>query len=331
MNGRPPKVGVIGAGPWGRNLIRNAAQMGMLAAVCDPNPRALEAISKEYPGVAVHSDLAGILRVDADGMIVAAPAALHAEAALAAIMHGKHVFVEKPLALNERDAGKIVEAAGRRGVQVMVGHLLLYHPAVEKMLDIARANGIGRLRHLRARRWGYGRVRSHENVWWSFAPHDVAVMLALFGDFPQRASQSRATYLQRGISDFTYTDFVFQEDRSAHLEAGWLDVEKQSRIDVFGERGVLSFVDSPQGGSLTLTPTEQHHAAGGEVILDRGKPLPIPFDLREPLSIELDAFRRAMLFGETTRSTGVQGVQVVRALAMAERDALEPADLEVVA
>jgi UDP-2-acetamido-3-amino-2,3-dideoxy-glucuronate N-acetyltransferase len=328
---RAPKVGVVGAGAWGMNLVRNAAEMGILAAVCDSDLRPLEIIRTRYPDVALYCDVRSIVRSQLDGLIIAAPAVLHAEVALAAIHNGKHVFIEKPLALNERDAHRIVDAAREQGVEVMVGHLLLYHPGVRKLLELVAQDAIGTLRHMRSRRWSHGRLRACENVWWSFAPHDVAVMLALFDAFPERAVQSQHGYVQPGICDFVYTDYTFADGRSAHLEAGWLDTDKQGRIDVFGDRGVLSFTDSRKGASLTLTASEEHLGVSGQFELARGASVPVPFDVREPLRNELDSFCRAMRFGESTLSDGARGLDVVRALAMAEKPSIDPFRLEVFA
>ncbi len=324
MRKRPFRIGVVGAGAWGMNLIRNAADMGILSAVCDANPRALEVIRVNHPGVTLHCDVRSIARAQLDGIIVAAPAQLHAEIALLAIKNGKHVFVEKPLALNERDATAVVAAAEENHVVAMVGHVLLYHPAVRKILELVAGGAIGELRHMRARRWSYGRLREHENVWWSFAPHDVAVMLQLFGSFPERATQAQHSYLRQGACDFVYTDYVFSGGRSAHLEAGWLDTDKQARIDLFGDRGVISFIDSRQSATLTLTPSEEQLGVRGNVDLVRGITEQVPFGAQEPLRLELAAFCEAISSGEMPLANAAHGLDVVRALAMAEEASEEP-------
>jgi predicted dehydrogenase len=174
-------------------------------------------------------------------------------------------------------------------------------------------------------------LRSHENVWWSFAPHDISVMLALFDEFPERAVQAQHSYVRPGICDFVYADYHFADGRSAHVEAGWLDTAKQARIDVFGDRGIISLTDSREGASLTLTPSEEQPGARNQIDLVKGIPQQITFGAHEPLRVELAAFCDAIVQGESMFSNGAHGIAVVRALAMAEEAAIDPFRLAALA
>ena len=315
---RISRVGVIGAGYWGANLIRNCRALGVLAAVCDGDLRALDRVRCTYPGTALFVDVDAMLaHAKLDAVVIASPANTHASIALRCIAAGKHVFVEKPLALTVDDARRVVEAAEACGLTLFVGHVLLYHPGVRALLDAVNEGKIGRVRHVRSRRLGWGRLRAHENVWWSFAPHDCALMIEIMKDAPLSASGELSAFVRPGLADFAYGDFAFTDGRSAHIEVSWLDPHKSSRIDVFGSEGTLTFTDAPEGATLTLVPCGDRLNAQGEPELWRGEAVNIPFLAGEPLRFELEAFRRAVCAAhERVPTDGREGLEVVRALAM---------------
>ncbi|MBV8244593.1 MAG: Gfo/Idh/MocA family oxidoreductase, partial [Candidatus Eremiobacteraeota bacterium] len=249
-----PSLGLIGAGYWGSNLLRNAAAMGCLRAVCDRSEEIRARVRAQFPALEVYAEVECLLDSEIDAVVIAAPAQEHAELAIRALERGKHVFVEKPLALSLSDGRAIVESGKHRGLIVFVGHLLLYHPAIRELLRAVRDGAIGEVRHLRARRVSLGKVRSHEDVWWSFAPHDVAVMLEILAEEPVSARGALSSFTQPPLADFAYADFAFPRGKTAHLEVSWLDPQKNQRLDVFGSRGVLTFEDARTGSALTLTP-----------------------------------------------------------------------------
>jgi len=318
MMRRMPRVGVVGAGYWGANLIRNCRQLGVLAAVCDLDLRALDRVRSAYPGTGLYCDPQAMLEHGKlDAVVIAAPAPVHAPLALAAIAAGKHVFVEKPLALSVQDAERVVKAAERAGVTLFVGHVLLYHPAVRALLQCVRDGRIGRVRHLRSRRLSWGRLRAHENVWWSFAPHDCALMVEIMKDVPVEASGRISAYVRPHLGDFAYADFAFADGRTAHIEVSWLDPDKSSRIDVFGSEGTLTFIDAREGATLTLTSCGDRLNTRGEPELWRGETSAIALPDGEPLRLELEAFCRAIRGAhEHIPTDGREGLEVVRALAM---------------
>lgn len=317
---RMPRIGVIGAGYWGANLIRNCHQLGVLAAVCDTELRALDEVRSKFPGTGLFCDAQAMFEhAKLDAVVIAAPAPAHAKLALAAIAAGKHVFVEKPLALSVSDAQQVVDAADAAGLTLFVGHVLLYHPAVRALLECVNDGRIGRVRHLRSRRLSWGRLRAHENVWWSFAPHDCALMIAIMKDAPVKATGWLSAYVRPGLGDFAYADFAFADGRSAHIEVSWLDPDKSSRIDVFGSEGTLTFVDAREGPTLTLTACGDRLNARGEPELWRGETTKIELPGGEPLRLELEAFCRAIRGArEHIPTDGHEGLEVVRALAMVD-------------
>jgi UDP-2-acetamido-3-amino-2,3-dideoxy-glucuronate N-acetyltransferase len=312
----PVRVGVAGAGPWGGNVIRACAELGVLAAVCDPDAGRLARAGDGRTAVFLTRDFDALLRA-VDAVAIAAPAASHAELALRAIGAGKHVLVEKPLAMDVADAQRVADAAEHAGVRAVVGHVLLYHPAVRMLLDAVATGAIGRIVHVRARRLNLGRVRAHENVWWSFAPHDVALILALMRSSPTRVAGVAHAVRGVPVADFAYADLTFADERSAHISVSWLDPRRESRLDVFGTSGVLTFEDSRAGARLVRRP------CGVSASLETwaGDEESIAFDAGAPLELEIEAFVRAARDGTATPTDARLGVEVVRVLEMVERSA----------
>lgn len=310
------RVGVAGAGKWGMNVVRTCAKLGVLAAVCDADLHPLETVRSKYEGVRVYCDYPTMLKLaNLDAVIVSAPAPAHAEMALTAIAAGLPVLVEKPLALNVADAQRVVDAADAAGVTLAAGHVLLYHPHVALMLAAIAEGRIGEVRHFRSRRVSWGRLRAHEDVWWSFAPHDIAVMLEVMGEEPSDVIWASSAYVRPRVADVAYADFTFSYGRSAHVEVTWIDPEKGSRFDVFGSHGTLTFTDGAGGPRLSLTPCGDRLDTRGEPELWRGETLVLDAPAAEPLAAEIEAFCRAVRGGPRPPTHGAEGLAVVRTLA----------------
>ncbi|MBY0421835.1 MAG: Gfo/Idh/MocA family oxidoreductase, partial [Parvularculaceae bacterium] len=243
MTGEGPKVAVLGCGYWGKNLARNFAELGALAAVSDPHAEtaAREAEKNGVPARTTEAILADPAIV---GVATAAPAELHAEIALKALAAGKHVFVEKPLALTLADGEAMVRAAEKAGRLLMVGHLLQYHPAFEALLATVRRGDIGAFRYAYSHRLSLGKLRVEENVLWSFAPHDVSMLLALFGGRPETVEGRGGAFVTGGVEDEYRVDMTFAGGGRAHIFASWLHPFKEHRLVVVGERGMIAFEDS---------------------------------------------------------------------------------------
>jgi UDP-2-acetamido-3-amino-2,3-dideoxy-glucuronate N-acetyltransferase len=310
------KLAVIGAGYWGSNLIRVAHELGVLESVCDANEAALATVAEQYPEVGLEFEISSVLKRDIDAVMIAAPATVHAELALEAIVAGKHVFVEKPLAMSAEDAAVVVRAARAGGRVLFVGHLLLYHPAVQRVVGLIREGAIGTVRHVRSRRLSWGKLRAHENVWWSFAPHDIAVVLEIFEAFPETVRGCLSGFVRPQIADFAYADLQFTGGRSAHIETSWLDPDKSARLDVFGSKGVLRMIDSRDGAHVTLTPGGDRPDAMGHPELVREAAREIDFTPAEPLAAEMRAFIDAVENGTHPITDGDEGLRVVQVLSM---------------
>jgi len=310
------KIGVVGAGRWGANILRACEQLGVLESICDANEAALAQAAMLYPDAGLAFDLDAMLEREIDGVAIAAPPVVHAELAQRAIAAGKHVFVEKPLAMSADDAAMVVRAARERGVTLFVGHLLFYHAGVARMLGLIREGAIGEIRHVRSRRLSWGTLRASENVWWSFAPHDVSLVLEIFDEPPLSVDGALSGFVRPHVADFAYADLRFTQGRSAHIEVSWLDPDKSSRIDVFGSDGVLRLIDAREGASLTLTPCGARYDELDRPALWNAEPQSVAFTPSEPLVDELRAFIDAVTTGRQPLTDGEAGLRVVRVLGM---------------
>lgn len=312
------RLGVLGGGYWGQNLIRTCADLEVLDAVCDTDEGVRAALLAAYPTVSVHDDPARLFDEQLDGILIATPAETHAPLALAALERGFHVFVEKPMALDIPEAERMVEAAARAGRQLFVGHLLLYHPAVRKMRALIAEQLIGRVWHVRSRRLSLGKLRQRESVWWSFAPHDVALILSLMGEEPKSATASQTGWLSSRLPDTAYADFHFSDRRTAHVEVSWLDPSKTARLDVFGTDGVVTFEDFRVGQRLTVSLCGARRDERDALRTWRGETYEVPVEPSEPLREEILAFLTSIVFGIPAESDGKEGLAVLRALRLAD-------------
>jgi len=312
------RLGVIGGGYWGQNIVRTCAELDVLAAVCDSDEQVLARALREHPHTMVFDDLDRMLQEPLDGVMIATPAETHVDFAVRALAKHKHVFVEKPMALSLEEGRRMAAAAEAAGRQLFVGHLLLYHPAVRKIHALLSDNVIGRVWHLRSRRLSLGRLRQRETVWWSFAPHDVALILSLMGEEPESVTASQAGWLSSRIPDVAYADFHFSKGRTAHVEVSWLDPHKSSRLDIFGTNGVITFEDLRSDYRLSVCHGGSRPDERGLLRIWRGEAYEVPVEPSEPLREEIVAFLTSVRFGIPAESDAQEGLAVMRALAMAD-------------
>ena len=323
----PPrlKIGVVGAGAWGRNHVRTVAGLAdaELAAVCDIDPKTREKLGRQYPGTLVTGDVAALLGA-VDAVIVASPAATHATVALQAIDAGKPVLVEKPFALNVRDAEEVARRGAKRGVPVLAGHLLVYHPAVERLRAMVQAGELGRVFYLYGLRVNLGQVRKDENALWSFGPHDVSVALYLLGEQPVRVAAHGKSYLQPAIEDVVFLTMEFASGVLAHVQLSWLDPHKERKLTVVGAKKMVVFDDMEPREKLRIydkgVDRPPEYGSFGESLAIREGDIFIPrISTVEPLAAELAHFVRAARGLEPPRATAEDGVRVVRVLEAASR------------
>lgn len=323
------KVAVIGAGSWGRNHVRTLAALPEveLVAVCDLRDDRREAIRRQYPGVTVTGRSADALGL-ADAVVVATPSGSHAHLVQEALDHRLPVLVEKPFALSVRDAEALAELADRQQVPVVVGHLLLFHPAIERLKAMMDGGDLGDVYYLSSRRINRGPIQPDENVLWSFGPHDVSVALYLLNQVPTRVMAQGRSFRQPGIEDVVFMVMDFAWGPMAQVQMSWLDPHKERRLTVVGSHRMVVFDDMQVREKLKIydkgiqRPPE--YASYGESLAIREGDISIPRVAPvEPLSVELRHFIDVARGSETPRSDGADGVRVVRVLEAATRSLAE--------
>lgn len=320
------RLAVIGAGAWGLNHIRAIISDPSceLVAVADPDPGALALVPALAPQVQTSTDpdlVLGDPRVD--GVVIASPAGTHAALALAALRHGKHVLVEKPLAMTTHDAVAVARLAREQGRTGMVGHLMLYHPAVTRLRELLRSGALGTLHYLHSTRVNLGRVRSDENALWSFGPHDLSMIDYLLERSPVSVSASGQRVLQAGVEDVVFLTMRYATGEMAHVHLSWLSPRKERRLTLVCSQKMVEFDDV---------------ASDKLRIYDKGYDRPPPFtdyaqyltlrdgdvhipqlSMQEPLRLQLAEFLRCIRTGQQPTADLEGGVRVTRILEAAQR------------
>jgi predicted dehydrogenase len=254
------RVAAIGVGYWGKNLVRNFAELGSLAALADPDRDAAAALAGKYRVPVL--DWQAVLNDSAiDGVAIAAPAGLHARLAQEALLAGKHVFVEKPLALAVNEAEALTRLAERQDRRLMVGHLLQYHPAFTALRDLVREGALGRLQYIYSNRLNLGKVRREEDILWSFAPHDISMILSLIGQEPVRVTAEGGYYLHNAIADVTTTHLAFAGgDGRTSTSPGCIPSRSRSSWSSATREWRCSMTPSPGRRSCCSIPTASNGA-----------------------------------------------------------------------
>lgn len=318
-----PKVAIVGCGHWGRNLVRNFHALNALEAVCDASPLTAKALAAQY-GVQALSFEDALNSPSIAAIVIAAPAELHFRFCHAALSAGKHVFVEKPLALDVREALQLCELAAVKGKQLMVGHLLQYHPAFLKLKDIVHEGRLGRLHYIYSNRLNLGKVRREENILWSFAPHDISMILSLVGEEPDRVQATGASYLHSKIADVTTTHLSFSSGVNAHIFVSWLHPFKEQKLVVVGSDGMAVFDDSQPWESKLLVYPHRIEWIDGAPRPSKAEAVPILVQAEEPLNLECAHFLECVSGNSKPRTDGHEGVAVLRVLSAAQASLDKP-------
>lgn len=313
------KIAVVGAGYWGKNLVRNFSELGVLVAVCDSDPDVLRSIHEQYPQIKTCTNFTDVLRdKHIDAVALATPAVSHYQLARLAIEHDKDVFVEKPLALSLQEAKSLSELVESRKAILMVDHLLQYHPAFIKLKEMVDAGRLGKLQYLYSNRLNIGRLRTEENILWSFAPHDISVILALVGKFPQKIKVFGEAYLQDHIFDTTMTDLDFGDKLKAHIYVSWLHPFKEQKLVVIGNYGMAVFNDSSPDEKLTFYPHKIEWIKQKPVASKAQKEV-IPLERYEPLQEACRHFLKCVTERKKPRTDAREALDVLKILHEAQR------------
>ncbi len=315
-------LALVGGGYWGKNLARNFHALGVLHTICDLSPAALAAYGSEYDGVRKEAQL-DKLWVDPaiKKVAVAAPAATHYAIAKAALNAGKDVFVEKPLCLDEAEAEELRRLAEAGQRILMVGHLLQYHPCVQRLQSLVAEGVLGRLHYVTSNRLNLGKIRREENALWSFAPHDLSVILSLVGDqLPDQVQCVGGSYLTSGVADTTLTSLRFPSGLRAHVYVSWLNPFKEQKLTVVGSGGMAVFDDTKPWAQKLLLHRDYLTWTGGRTPMPSksgGEAVEVPE--AEPLREECLHFLRSCQDRSRPRTDAAEGLRVLRVLHMAQR------------
>jgi len=308
MTANDVRVGVLGAGRWGRNLVRTLHELGALAAVADPQVTIREEVSAKYPRIAGYPVASDLLESDVDAVVVATPAFTHADLAIQALRAGKHVFVEKPFTLTVDDAERVVKEAQAADRVLMVGHLLLYQPAVLWLREFLANGRIGWVASLYQDRLNLGTVRTVENSLWSLGVHDVAAILYLVGREPVRTATWGQAIIRPSVQDDMHLHMQFPDGAEAHIHASWLWPERRRRLTVVGTEAMVVLDEA--GQSVQLHRRRVNANLG---VQDDGSEVLFSGD-SEPLRHEMEHFLQCVRTGARPRSDGASAVGVVRVL-----------------
>ncbi|MEA1934995.1 MAG: Gfo/Idh/MocA family oxidoreductase, partial [Thermodesulfobacteriota bacterium] len=238
------KICVVGAGRWGKNHIKTLLGLDCLAGIVEANTDMRAEFKEKYPDVRTFASIRDAINEDFDGFTVATPAETHFEIAEFIISHNKHVLVEKPLTLKAKDSRRLKEFAEENGVNLMVGHLLLFHPAIRKIKELIEKGKIGKLQYIYSNRLNLGTVRTEENILWSFAPHDISIFQYFIGSPPIEVVSRGGAFLQPHIHDSSMTVLTYPDNIVGHIFVNWLHPFKEHRMVVVGSKGMLSYEDS---------------------------------------------------------------------------------------
>ncbi|NQT83392.1 Gfo/Idh/MocA family oxidoreductase [bacterium] len=306
-------IAVIGMGYWGKNLVRVFDELGALRAVSDVNPAREAVVSQKYPEVRFCSLLEDVLSdEEIDGIVIATPASTHAELARRGLEAGKNVFVEKPLALSVEEGEELVSLADQSEKVLMVGHLLQYHPAVLKLKELICQGELGRIQYVYSNRLNMGKIRTEENILWSFAPHDISVIVELLEEEPKEVRSHGGSYLSSDVADVTVSDFVFPSGVRGHIFVSWLHPFKEQRLVVVGSKKMAVFEDTAEN-KLTLYPHKVEWINRSPTAV-KGEGKVVPIEMREPLKVECEHFLGRIESHQPPRTDGREGLKVLRIL-----------------
>jgi UDP-2-acetamido-3-amino-2,3-dideoxy-glucuronate N-acetyltransferase len=307
-------VAVIGGGYWGKNLIRNFHALGALRIICENNSEVMKGLSESYPNVERTDSFESILKNPSiQAVAVASPAEMHYAMAKACLIAGKDVFVEKPLALKGEEGVELHELAGRQARILMVGHLLQYHPAVIRLKQLIADGELGRIQYIYSNRLNLGKIRREENILWSFAPHDISVILSLVGEMPDQVITVGANYLHKKVADVTLSNLSFGSGIKAHVFVSWLHPYKEQRLVVVGDRKMALFDDVEPKDKLLLYPHKiewKNHVP----VPDKKEAEKISLEKKEPLKEECLHFLECVARRSKPKTDGEEGIRVLRVL-----------------
>ncbi len=316
MSGNDRNIAVIGTGYWGKNLVRNFAELGALRLICDANEQILSDLQTKFNVEGVTNFAEVLANTDTQGVVIATPAVTHHDLVIQALAAGKDVFVEKPLALNLQGAVNIKSTVNKYNRILMVGHLLEYHPALIKLRQMVKEGTIGEIQYMYSNRLSFGKIRTEENVLWSFAPHDICMILGFMENLPNSVQAFGSANVTE-VEDFSIINLEFNDNKKAHIFTSWLHPFKEHRLVVVGDAGTLVFDDVSQDAKLVLYDQEIK-ISDGIPILAKKSQTTIAIEQNEPLKLECQHFLDCIQTRETPITDVENGINVLTVLQAAQ-------------
>ncbi|MGV3531332.1 MAG: Gfo/Idh/MocA family protein [Chthoniobacteraceae bacterium] len=320
---QPISVGVVGCGYWGPNLIRNFHRLSgcKVRAMCDASEARLKHLSSLYPGVETFTEYEEFLKCsDLDSVIVAVPVRFHFPLAKAALLAGKHVFIEKPMAASSAECEELIEIAQRKGLVLMVGHTFLYSAPVKKIAEIIQAGDIGDIRYINARRLNLGLFQKDINVAWDLAPHDISIILHILGEFPQVVNCQGNAHVTPNIEDVTNMSLMFRNKRFATIQSSWLEPRKVREMTIVGTRRMIVYDDLQSHEKIRIydvrveRPPHYDTFAEFQYSYHYGDSYIPHIQQEEPLKCECEHFLECIATGAQPLTNGTAGLEMVKIL-----------------
>ncbi|MBA7621036.1 Inositol 2-dehydrogenase/D-chiro-inositol 3-dehydrogenase [subsurface metagenome] len=311
-------VAVVGAGGWGKNLVRNFSELGALKTVCDTSEEILKARKSRYPDIYFTNSFEDVLKdSEIKGVIIATPAVTHYELTRKALLAKKNVYVEKPLALKIEEAKELITLSEKSKCILMVGHILRYHPAVNKLKELIDSGELGKIQYVYSNRLNIGKIRTEENILWSFAPHDISVILFLLNELPESVSATGGNYLQKDIADVTLTTMDFPSGVKSHIFVSWLHPFKEQKLIVVGDKKMGVFDDLTKE-KLFLYP-HKIQWQNRHPVASKAEAEIIPVEEAEPLKMECKHFIDCIQDHKVPITDGYEGLRVLEILSAAQQ------------
>lgn len=318
MNDQKRFIAQIGLGYWGKNILRNLNELGVLHTACDTSAKTIAERKSAFADINYSSSPEEIFsNRNIHAVAIAAPAVSHYDLVKKSLLAGKDVFVEKPLALTVKEAAELVDLAGKENKILMVGHILQYHPAVIKLKELISSGELGKIQYIYSNRLNIGKLRTEENILWSFAPHDISVILSLIDEEPVRVSAFGGDYLSNGIYDTTMTAIEFRNNVKSHIFVSWLHPFKEQKLVVVGSKAMVVFDDISKE-KLFIYPHKIKWQNGKIPVAQKADYQTVEIDKKEPLREELSHFVDCVLTRKQPQTDGHEGLKVLKVLELAE-------------
>lgn len=312
------KVSLVGLGYWGKNILRSLYELEAIQTACDANNGTIIELKEKYPDIHYTTSIDEVLDdKNVKSVVIATPAVTHYDLVKRAFLSGKNVLVEKPLSLTVAQGEELVALAKEKGMILMVGHILQYHPAVLKLKELITGGELGKIEYIYSNRLNIGKLRTEENILWSFAPHDISVILMLLDENPVKVSAFGGDYLNHGIYDVTLTTLEFKNGVKGHIFVSWLHPYKEQKLIVVGSKAMAVF-DDMSNDKLLFYHHKIEWTKGKVPVTFKADPQIIPVDKKEPLKEELKHFIECVTDKKRPRTDGEEGLRVLRILTMAE-------------